>query len=437
MKAGEVELAGAIHWKQSVLWLLLLGPLFFLSYGWANQWAADRGVTRSIVFGWEAHIPFLPWTIVPYWSIDLMYGLSFLYCRSAREVHRHGLRLLTAQGIAVACFVAFPLRYSGARPETDGLLGSLFKALEQFDLPYNQAPSLHIALLVIIWWVLVRRASRPWRWVWHGWAALVAVSVLTTRQHHFFDVPTGAFLGLLCLWLWPDEGGSPLRRSESPLRPRLAILYGSAALILACLAMCGGLALWLAWPAVALGMVALFYGWIGVAGFQKFGGRQSLAVRWLLAPYRLGAWVNSRLWTRRHRQPDQVAERVWLGRIPTKGELAAGGFDAVVDLTAEFDTPWVSGQRQSIPMLDLAVPSLTSMRAAVHALEEAESSCQRVLVCCALGYSRSALAVAGWLLASGRCGSVQEAMAQVTAARPHVVFTEDHRALLEALDGRG
>jgi hypothetical protein len=33
---------------------------------------------------------------------------------------------------------------------------------------------------------------------------------MTTYQHHFIDIPTGFLLGLLCLWLWPREGGNRL-----------------------------------------------------------------------------------------------------------------------------------------------------------------------------------------------------------------------------------
>ena len=69
----------------------------------------------------------------------------------AHEVDRHAQRLLFAQLVSVACFIAFPLRFSFERPESSGLFGALFTALGSFDKPFNQAPSLHIALLIIVW----------------------------------------------------------------------------------------------------------------------------------------------------------------------------------------------------------------------------------------------------------------------------------------------
>ena len=58
--------ATAIPWQRGVAWLLFLGPFFFLSYGFANGMAARWQVSASHVYEWERHIPFVPWTIVPY-----------------------------------------------------------------------------------------------------------------------------------------------------------------------------------------------------------------------------------------------------------------------------------------------------------------------------------------------------------------------------------
>ncbi|MEJ2394339.1 MAG: phosphatase PAP2/dual specificity phosphatase family protein [Candidatus Thiodiazotropha sp.] len=430
-------MARKVRWKHSLAWLALLGPLFFLSYGWTNHLAAARGVSASIVFDWESSIPFLPWTIVPYWSIDLMYGLSFLTCRTSREVNHHALRLLTAQLVSIVCFVAFPLRFSVDRPATDGMFGKLFDALTSFDLPYNQAPSLHISLLIIIWWALVRRSTKSWRIVWHGWALLVAASVLTTWQHHFFDLPTGALAGLLCLWLWPEQGKPPLTLVRTALQPRIARWYLAGALVCLLVAMQGGWLMWAGWPAVALLLVAANYVWFGAAGFQKYQGNQSMSVRWLLAPYRLGAWINSRLWTRNQPEPCPIMDGIWLGRLPTSAELAQQKFDALVDVTAEFDVPTSSIDRYSVPMLDLALPPLEVLVQAADAVSLARESGKRILVCCALGYSRSALTVAAWLLRSGHYVDVESAIELIRSARPQVVFsTADRELLAKFIDAR-
>ena len=54
-----------------------------------------------------------------------------------------------------------------------------------------------------------------------------------------------------------------------------------------------------------------------------------------------------------------------------------------------------------------------------------------VLVCCGLGYSRSATAVVAWLVASGNAASIDEAVAIVRHARPKVVLRQRHLAVVE------
>src|SRR3990167_9031815 len=356
-------------WKRGLLWLLLLAPLFFASYGVGN-----------LVFAWESRIPLWPWTIVPYWSIDLLYGLSFLLPATRREMDRHGLRLLSVQLLCIAAFLLWPLRFTFERPELDGLFGTLFDVLMGFDKPFNQAPSLHIALLVVLWVCFARYATGLWRVLLQGWFLLIGVSVLTTWQHHFIDVPTGVLAGWLCVWLWPHQGPSPLlhwQPARDPQRWRLALRYGLGAALMAV--------------------------YLGAAG------------------------LSSRLWTRKHPHADEVGEGVWLGRIPAAGQ--AERFHALLDLCAELPRRASAKAYHSLPVLDLSVPNAHTLLAAAQAIETLRQQ-GPLLVYCALGYSRSATAVAAWLLHSGRCQNLNEALARLRRARPQVVLREAHQRAL-------
>jgi len=434
--------AGARHapverrpWKRALLWLVLLGPFFFATYGFANWMASRREEVGAIVFEWEYQVPFLPWTIVPYWSIDLLYGVSLFVCASRGELDVHVRRLLCAQVIAVGCFLLFPLRFVFERPATEGVYGWMFDVLAGFDKPFNQAPSLHIALLVIIWVLFSRHVRGPWQWAVHGWFALICVSVLTTYQHHFIDIPTGLWLGWFCVWLFPPGGPSLLsiaRATTDSQRRSLALRYGAAAAALGALAvLSGGGALWLLWPAGSLALVSAIYGCFGETAFQKQAdGTMSAAAWWLLAPYMAGAWLNSRWWTRSAAYADSVVPGIMLGRLPTRIDREPHGARAIVDMTAELPCAGNGAHYTSVPQLDLVPPSLPQIERCVEAIETACAH-QPVLVCCALGYSRSATAIAAWLLASGRAANPADAVERVRRARPAVVLNPAHLAVLE------
>ena len=210
-------------WGRAAAWLLFLGPFFFATYGLATWLTMQRSQVGSVVFAWEHSVPFVPWTIVPYWAIDLIYGVSLFVCADRRELDTHAKRLLTAQVVAILAFLLFPLRFTFERPETGGAFGDLFLLLTAFDQPFNQAPSLHIALLVILWALFARKLRGVGRVSLDALFALIGAA-LTTWQHHFIDVPTGALLGFFCLWRWPQGQPAPLptaRWTDEPRRRRL------------------------------------------------------------------------------------------------------------------------------------------------------------------------------------------------------------------------
>lgn len=459
-------------WKRGLLYLLLLGPFFFGSYGFANWYAGSLDAVSSLKFGWEQYIPLWPWTIVPYWSIDLFYGLSLLLCWNRRELNTHALRLLTAQFLCIACFLLFPLKFSVERPALEGVFGHLFDLLMGFDKPFNQAPSLHIVLLLILWNFYYRHLSGIWRVVLHVWAFLIGVSVLTTWQHHFIDIPTGMLAAGICLWLWPLDRKSPLagiKWRNDPKRLRLAAYY-----LLACIGLTGlgfwlqSYALWLLWPATSLLMVALAYSMFDTAAFQKKAdGSMSLGSYLLFSPYFAFAWLNTRAWTYKKPQPSLIFDiniptatiQLYLGRLPSKKQLQQ--FEGLLDCCAELPVclPSANYAYGLVPILDLTTPTLAQLKLGVEQLDailakvtlanaallnativshqdrqvDQPPNSPTILVSCALGYSRSACVLAAWLIWHRHATSTQQAVEIIQHGRPFVVLKERHIAELDKL----
>ncbi len=410
-------------WMRAALWLACLGPFFFLSYGLAGAWTARLAHVPSFWYAWEKQIPFLPWTIVPYMSIDLFYAVSLFLCATRAELDTHGKRLLAATVISVAGFLLVPLQFDFVRPATSGVYGALFDLLTGFDKPFNQAPSLHISLLLLLWLVYARHLRGWAKWAMHLWFALIGISVLTTFQHHVIDGLAGMIAGIACVYLFPDAPQA--WRGDVP-RPslRLAGLYGAGALC--CLApavLWGGWAWLMLWPAVSLLLVAGAYRWWGVAAFQKAAAGHSWAARALLWPYQGAAWLSSRWWTRNGSACVQAWPGIWIGRAPSQADWHAAPFAAVLDLTAELPASRAALGRHyaCVPMLDLVPPSAQQLARAVDALARLQAH-GPVLVHCALGYSRSALVVSAWLLRQGIAATPEAAVSLVRKVRPQIVL---------------
>ena len=411
------------------VWLAGLSVFFFASYNFANWLTSQRQGVPSLFFSWEHSIPLWSWTIVPYWSIDLMYGLAILLTTSWQSLKTLGLRLLTAQVICIICFLIFPLKFYFERPALDGFFGLMFDILMGFDKPFNQAPSLHITLLVILWQFYAQYFRGIGRYLLHFWCLLIALSVLTTWQHHFFDIPTGLWVGCLCIWLWPDNRLTP--SIYRPLNYHWTIVYLVLSLLSLTMAIyLSGWALWLLWLAGALVLVAVNYLFFGASGFQKQqNGRFKLAVNLLYLPYFIIMWLNSRIWTIRHQADDLIADDVYLGRIPSTSALNQHHFISVVDLCAELPIGHFKGTYTLIPVLDMTPLSQKECQQAAQIIEQYRQQ-GKLLVCCGLGYSRSATAVIAWLLWTKKADNLQQAINKVKKHRHSIVISNQQQLIL-------
>src|SRR5262249_38575564 len=104
---------------------------------------------------------------------------------------------------------------------------------------------------------------------------------------------------------------------------------------------------------------------------------------------------------------------------------------SVLDLTAESSE--VTALRRlnylNIPLLDLTPPTPAQLTQAAGFVESRLPH-GGGYIHCALGYARSAGAAAAYLCASGRAGSVPEAVSLIKAARPQAVLRQDMLAAL-------
>ena len=352
--------------------LVVVAAIFYASYGATNALASARANVPEIYFAWERTVPFWAWSIVPYWSLNLLYALGFFLCRDSRELARYVTQLLAAQMIATLFFIAFPLQMSWEKPAVSGFSGFLFSSLAAFDLPFNQAPSLHIILCVVVGAFYLRKARSVWlKAALAAWFALIGLSVLTTYQHHFIDIPTGLAAGCFVLLVRPMDG-EPLRfaMAKEAARYKWAALYLGLAFSTLFAAILGAKiwsawALWLSWASLSFALVACGYAFLGARVFAKNEqGRHAFAAKAVFFPYLCVARLNALFWLRGRRISDEILPGLYLGSVKE-----AGKFDAVLDCAAEFERPGGAQIYASVPMLDMITPSVDELKCGADELE--------------------------------------------------------------------
>ena len=230
-----------------------LSILFLVVYGGCNWITSRRSDVGVFYFQWERAIPFVPFLVLPYMSIDLFFVAAPFLCRTDRELSIFAKRVVAAIFIAGTCFLLFPLRFAFPRPHGDGWLGALFDWFRGMDAPYNLLPSLHAALWMLLADIYLRHTRGLFRGAIIVWFALIGLSPVLTYQHHVIDILGGFALAGYCFYLFRESSAQlPLVANR-----RVGFYYAASAVIT--LALVPTFWPWsglLVWPGVALGIVA-------------------------------------------------------------------------------------------------------------------------------------------------------------------------------------
>jgi membrane-associated phospholipid phosphatase len=413
-----------------------LSLLFLVVYGACNRFTALRTDVGTWAYAWERFIPFVPLMIVPYLSIDLFFVAAPFICKDRDELRTFCRRVVLAILVAAMFFLLMPLRFSFPRPSADGLLGVVFNQFRALDLPYNQFPSLHIALRTILAGLYARHTRGAPRVASDVWFSLIGASTLLTYQHHVIDVAGGFLLGALCLYAVPGaRWRMPVTRT-----PRLGYYYlaGALACVTAAVSIPSRWAVLLLWPALSLAVVAAAYFGAGPGIFRKHDGRLPPATLVLLGPVVLGQWLSMRYYARRSRPWDEVTPRLWIGRTLSARQARDAidrGVTAVLDLTAELPEarPFAAlAHYRNLPVMDLTAPTQEQVREAVAFIDEQVGAGGVVYVHCKAGYSRSAAVVAAYLIQTNQSNSMAAAIARVRASRAGIIIRPEALATVAA-----
>ncbi|HZK81131.1 MAG TPA: phosphatase PAP2/dual specificity phosphatase family protein [Humisphaera sp.] len=407
--------------------------LFLVFYNACNYITSLRHDVGTFYFSWERYIPFVPIFIVPYMSIDLFFVAAPFLASNDIELRMIRRRIASAILIACACFLIFPLRFAFERPHVSGALGVVFNNFRNLDKPFNQAPSLHMALRTILALVYVRHLSGLWKWSSRIWFSLIGFSTLLTYQHHVIDIVAGFALGAVCVHLFQE---TPLRMPIICNR-KVGLYY----LIVATILIAGAYPLhrWgllLVWPAVSCMMVAAGYFGIGPGIYRKQAGLISFTGRLLLWPVLLAQRLSLMHYSRQCEPWNELAPNVWIGRKLNDAEAADAidrGVSAVLDLTCESSEcrPFLAAHYRHLPIMDLTAPTPGHILDALEFIHE-HSSDGIVYIHCKAGYSRTGGIACAYLLSTGKANTVEEAIAHVRSVRPKIVI---RREIITAIRG--
>ena len=413
--------------KERALWAMIMGLFFFLIYGSTNQISSLTAPHPSYLWSWERQIPFVPELIVPYMSSDLLFVLGFLLAPTRSVIQRLAVRCGLAIVISSIFFVIMPLQFSFPRPQVEGWPTVMFEILS-LDQPYNQFPSLHISLGFISWYVVRSRLGLVGRLFAVSWLLAIFVSTLLVYQHHAIDLVGGAIMVFVLYWLIPERAPSELKLNfVTPRHLHMALRYLIVATIAVVIAFNTGsdqilISMLFGWIAASLLLVSGSYV-LGANGFLRKRREGYAPLIWLLYwPYLLGSDLNWRYWRTRVPLMSKVAVGIWIGARPGRRdweEIGGNGISSVVDLVPELagTTPSILPHTH-IPLLDIAIPDPAILDKIARQIDECVEK-GGVYVYCALGMSRSVLAVCAWLIRNG--STTQEALEVLDRARPERV----------------
>lgn len=185
------------------LWVSLV---FFPVYLGCAAVTAARPSRWHLYVDWELMVPFVPFMIVPYLSMFVLFVLP-PFQLDERELQALTTRLILASLLGGMVFLALPAQM-GFVPRTDARAWQgIYSAIYRIDGPFNTVPSFHVIYTASILLAMMEVATPALRRAYLAWLVVVCASTVLTHRHHLLDVAAGLLFAFAAPALLRRRGG--------------------------------------------------------------------------------------------------------------------------------------------------------------------------------------------------------------------------------------
>ncbi|MCP4914838.1 MAG: phosphatase PAP2 family protein [Oligoflexia bacterium] len=185
--------------KSIGIWGGLATIAFPVIYGFCNHYASGVENHYAMYTQWELSIPLLPWMIIPYLSLNLLFVVAAFILKTPTVIKAYCLSLVLGALMAAVIFIIFPGELGFVRQGAP-YFTAIFEGMYAIDKPHNLYPSLHVTYSSLSIWAMLEQSKNKilhaFLWVW---LFLISFSVVFVHQHHLFDIVTGWILALI-IW---------------------------------------------------------------------------------------------------------------------------------------------------------------------------------------------------------------------------------------------
>lgn len=153
------------------------------------------GVTIHYPETWlDAHIPFVPEFVWPYWAYFAYLGVAVWLPKTRHDLARLAGGLVGVHLLGFASYLLYPSAMHRIDIACATLSCDMVGAMYLLDPGFGVFPSLHAACSVYIMLCVATYGSR-YRWPIYLFGAAIVAATVLIKQHYIVDVPAGIALG--------------------------------------------------------------------------------------------------------------------------------------------------------------------------------------------------------------------------------------------------